>query len=63
MSAWTTKKPTVSGWYWVKMKYRITVKLTILRVRSYTDGACYVYANKPVERCEYEWQGPISPQD
>ena len=59
MSAWTTERPTVAGWYWWTNEDIAPVICQVRNGRAYFEGGGSFTAEKLGGR----WQGPITPQD
>jgi hypothetical protein len=57
--AWTTERPTISGWYWYRGKLADQVVLTCI------GGGKIIIGNDvlplPVVDCPGEWFGPVAP--
>jgi hypothetical protein len=61
---WTTTKPTVPGWYWWRRPYGKRIILNMIQVKEWKHGnqpGLFIYAGKPVERCDGDWAGPLEP--
>lgn len=72
MSAWTTKRPTVPGWYWWRNDgaingQRPAIVVDIQPKYSWTAKPLLVGGIRPgqflLENASGEWQGPITPKD
>lgn len=71
MSAWTTNKPTVAGWYWFRRKKGdgVVEFTSVVEVR-HIHGRLHMSDTGDVPLSGYntgglkgyEWQGPIAPQ-
>lgn len=61
MSMWTTKRPTVPGWYWLRAPKHGWRDAVVWIDRDGTDGPLYMPDDDTtyIEEIDGEWAGPL----